>query len=52
MSNNNPLVSVIIVTYNRINVLKNCLEAIKNQTFSKDLYEVIVVDDGSTDGTK
>ncbi|MDI6840132.1 MAG: lipid-A-disaccharide synthase-related protein [bacterium] len=42
--------SVIIPTYNRKNILTHCLYRILNQTV-KD-YEVIVVDDGSTDGTE
>ena len=45
-----PLVSVLVVTYNRAHFLKEALDSIKRQTF-KD-YEVIVVDDGSTDNTK
>ncbi len=46
----NPLISVIVVTYNRACFLKGALDSIKRQTF-KD-YEIIVVDDGSTDNTK
>ena len=42
-----PLVSVILCVYNRRNTITNALASIINQTF-KD-YEVIVVDDGSTD---
>ena len=45
-----PLISVIVVTYNRACFLKDALDSIKRQTF-KD-YEIIVVDDGSTDNTK
>ena len=45
-----PLISVIVVTYNRAHFLKEALDSIKRQTF-KD-YEIILVDDGSTDGTK
>jgi glycosyltransferase involved in cell wall biosynthesis len=45
-----PLISVIVVTYNRAHFLKDALESIQKQTF-KD-YEVILVDDGSTDNTK
>lgn len=39
--------SVIIPTYNRKHLLKKCLNSLLNQTFPKDEYEVIVVDDGS-----
>ena len=45
-----PLISVIVVTYNRAHYLKDALDSIFRQTF-KD-YEVILVDDGSTDNTK
>lgn len=45
-------VSVQICSYNRKNILKRCLERIFFQDFHPDDYEVILVDDGSTDGTK
>lgn len=43
--------SVVIPTYNRKDVLKRCLESLFNQTYPQNKYEIIVVDDGSTDGT-
>ncbi|TVZ16941.1 glycosyltransferase family 2 protein [Maribacter sp. MAR_2009_72] len=44
-------VSVIIVNYNTLTLTKNCLDSIKK--FTKDIhYEVILVDNGSTDGSK
>ncbi len=45
----NPLISVIVPTYNRKDFLVVCLDAIMNQTYSP--IETIVIDDGSTDGT-
>ncbi len=45
-----PLFSVIIPTYNRAELLARALESVYAQTFTD--YEVIVVDDGSTDGTE
>ena len=45
-------ISVIIPTYNRKNTLKKCLNAVFNQTYPKTDYEVIAIDDGSTDGTE
>lgn len=44
-----PAVSVIIPTYNRASILGQTLESVFQQTISPS--EVIVVDDGSTDGT-
>ena len=44
-----PLFSVIIPTFNRRELLRQTLASVWAQTFAD--YEVIVVDDGSTDGT-
>ena len=46
-----PAVSVVIPTFNRLPRLRLVLDAISQQTLDSDLYEVIVVSDGSTDGT-
>ncbi|UWU48816.1 Glycosyltransferase, GT2 family [Limnospira platensis C1] len=45
--------SVVIPTYNRLPILQKCLRALENQTYSAAVtgYEVVLVDDGSTDGT-
>ena len=45
-----PKVSVIVPTYNREKMLPDVIEGVLSQTF-KD-YELIIVDDGSTDNTK
>lgn len=42
-------VSVIVRTYNSENVVLECLKSVFNQSLDSDFFEVIVVDDGSTD---
>lgn len=44
--------SLIIPTYNRLSSLIEALEAVAHQSFPADCFEVIIVDDGSTDGTE
>lgn len=44
-----PAVSVVIPTYNRADLLGRALDSVLGQTFAD--YEVLVIDDGSTDGT-
>lgn len=44
-----PMVSVIVPVYNGEQWIHQCLESIRAQTFTD--YEIIVVDDGSTDNT-
>ena len=44
-------VSVIIATYNRCKILARTLPTLLAQTFPSSEYEVILVVDGSTDGT-
>ena len=43
--------SVIVPAFNAEVTLSSCLEALVEQSISKEDYEVIVVDDGSTDDT-
>jgi len=46
-----PHISVIIPAYNAASTLGDCLEALGKQSYPHDEYEVIVVNDGSTDNT-
>lgn len=46
-----PFVSIIIPTRNESENIEACLNSLFNQTYPKHLYEVIVVDDYSTDPT-
>lgn len=42
-------VNCVVVTYNRLNLLKECLSAVERQTYP--VHKIIVVDNCSTDGT-
>jgi glycosyltransferase involved in cell wall biosynthesis len=51
-SNNlGPLISVVICTYNRAELLANALQTLCDQTTNKSHYEVLVVDNNSKDNT-
>jgi glycosyltransferase involved in cell wall biosynthesis len=43
--------SVVIPTYNRLERLRHVITALEQQAYPSDAYEVIVISDGSTDGT-
>jgi glycosyltransferase involved in cell wall biosynthesis len=45
-------ISVVIPTYNRLYYLKDCLNSLVRQTYNKELFEVIVINDGSSDSTE
>jgi len=47
----NMVVSVIIPVYNGEKYIARCIRSAMNQSLSKDLYEIIVINDGSTDNT-
>ena len=46
------MISVIVCTYNRVKYLRICLEKLSIQTANSSEYEIIVIDNNSTDGTK
>lgn len=46
-----PYVSVVVPTYNRRALVLACLESLRRQDYPLDRYEIVLVDDGSTDGT-
>lgn len=46
-----PFFSIIIPAYNEEKLIERCLKAVFNQNFPKDQYEIIVVDNASTDKT-
>jgi len=48
---NNLTVSVIVPTYNNAPTLPKCIDSLARQTYPRQQYEVIIVNDGSTDTT-
>mgnify|MGYP000893135571 FL=1 len=44
------MISIIVPVYNVEEYLEECLESIQNQTYTN--FEVILVNDGSTDASK
>ena len=47
-----PFVSVIIATYNMRDLLRAAVESLYKQSYPRDRFEIIVVDNSSTDGTE
>lgn len=47
-----PLVSVVIPTWNRPDLLERCLNALRRQTLARDDYEIIICDDGPSAKTR
>ena len=47
--NDHPFISIVVPVYNGKRFLKSCIDSLKNQNY--DNYEIIIVDDGSTDGS-
>ncbi|HEU0265769.1 MAG TPA: glycosyltransferase, partial [Geobacterales bacterium] len=45
----NPLTSMVILTWNQLDCTKECIESIRRHT--PEPYEIVFVDNGSTDGT-
>ena len=51
MQASHPYFSVVIPTYNRLGRLRHVITDLEQQSYPSDAYEVIVISDGSTDGT-
>ena len=47
-----PMLSVLLCSYNRAEKLRRCIDALASQTLARDQFEVILVNDGSTDDTR
>ena len=46
-----PIISIVTPTYNREDELIHLIESIQIQSLSPEYFEMIISDDGSTDGT-
>ncbi|MDY6878133.1 MAG: glycosyltransferase [Chloroflexota bacterium] len=46
-----PDYSIVVPAYHAASEINNCVRALNDQTIPRERYEIIVVDDGSTDGT-
>ncbi len=46
-----PELSIIVLTYNRAVLLRDCFDSLAAQTYPANRLEIIVADDGSSDGT-
>lgn len=51
MSDTKPVLSIVIPIYNAEKYLEECLESVINQEVPFDEYEIICIDDGSTDNS-
>lgn len=52
MPSSEPKISVIVPTYNRADAVRKCLDSLLNQTLDAGLYEIVVVDNNSSDDTE
>lgn len=51
-SSSSPALSAVVCTYDRADLLRLTLESLCRQTLRRDAFEVVLVDDGSTDHTR
>jgi len=51
MSNDIPLISIVLTTYNSEKIIKETLKAVVNQDFPLNTVELVIVDGGSKDNT-
>ena len=51
-ANKVPLISVLVPVFNQATFIGRCLRSILSQNFNREDYEIIVVNDGSTDSTE
>jgi glycosyltransferase involved in cell wall biosynthesis len=46
-----PKITIAVCTYNRKRILQECLYSLRNQKISQEIFNIIVVDNNSSDGT-
>jgi len=46
-----PFMSVVVITHNGATSIERAIDSIRRQSYSRAHYEIIVIDDGSTDNT-
>lgn len=51
MEQKTPRISVVLCTYNRAQLLRTALDSLLSQSLEKSQYEIVVVDNASTDDT-
>ena len=52
MKSPSPEISVVLCTYNRSQKALRCIKALQKQNLHPEKYEIVIVNDGSTDNTK
>ncbi len=52
MPNPLPFISAIVPVYNGERRIRACIESLLNQTYSRDRYEILIVDNASSDRTR
>jgi glycosyltransferase involved in cell wall biosynthesis len=52
MKNKRIKISVLVPTFNREKYIGRCIRSLMNQSIQRNLYEIIVINDGSTDSSK
>ena len=51
MNNYTPSVSIIVAVYNGARTIENCLKGLLSQDYPNDKFEILIVENGSTDDT-
>lgn len=52
MNSTSPAISIVICTYNRADYIGEAMDSLYQQSLPKDQFEVIIVDNNSTDQTE